>query len=45
MVHRSRSSSLDDEDFDKYADSVPEFLSHVRRHVTAFARTGVAGDL
>ncbi len=45
VVHRSRSSSLDDEDFDKYADSVPEFLSHVRRHVTAFARTGAAGDL
>lgn len=44
-IHRSRSASLDDAEFDKVADTLPEFLEHVRRCVVRFVETGETGDL
>ncbi|MFF8374815.1 hypothetical protein ACF07V_01610 [Streptomyces sp. NPDC015661] len=44
-VHRSRTASLQDAEFDKVADSLPEFLDHIRHHVVRFVETGATGDL
>jgi hypothetical protein len=44
-IHRSRTASLDDAEFDKVADNLPEFLGHLRRCVVRFAETGATGDL
>ncbi|MEU3793919.1 hypothetical protein AB0F07_29635 [Streptomyces fructofermentans] len=44
-IHRSRTASLDSAEFDKVADSLPQFLDHVRRCVVRFVETGETGDL
>ncbi|MFE2316503.1 hypothetical protein ACFXC8_25800 [Streptomyces sp. NPDC059441] len=44
-IHRSRSASLDDAEFDKLADDLPQFLDHIRRCVVSFVETGATGDL
>ncbi|MEV5784627.1 hypothetical protein AB0L42_27005 [Streptomyces sp. NPDC052287] len=44
-IHRSRSASLDDAQFDKVADDLPRFLDDVRRCVVTFVETGATGDL
>ncbi|WP_329043543.1 hypothetical protein OHT61_32425 (plasmid) [Streptomyces sp. NBC_00178] len=44
-IHRSRIASLDDADLDKVADSLPQFLDHVRRSVIRFVETDEPGDL
>ncbi|WP_329042218.1 hypothetical protein OHT61_28850 [Streptomyces sp. NBC_00178] len=44
-IHRSRTASLDDADFDKVADNLPQFLDHVRRSIIRFVETAEPGDL
>ncbi|MGW3661349.1 Tn3 family transposase [Streptomyces sp. NPDC005151] len=44
-IHRSRSASLDDAEFDKVADDLPQFLDHIRRCVVSFVEAGAIGDL
>ncbi|MFB8305927.1 SMI1/KNR4 family protein [Kitasatospora purpeofusca] len=44
-IHRSRTASLDDAEFDKVANSLPEFLDHLRRCIVGFVETGSTGDL
>lgn len=44
-IHRSRSASPDEGEFDRIADGLPQFLDHLRRCVVTFARTGAVGDL
>ena len=44
-IHRSRTASLDDAEFDKVADNLPEFLDHIRRCVVRFVETGATGEL
>ncbi|MFI9724390.1 hypothetical protein ACIHFE_32940 [Streptomyces sp. NPDC052396] len=44
-IHRSRTASLDDAEFDKVTDNLSEFLDHIRRCVVRFAETGATGDL
>jgi hypothetical protein len=44
-VHRSRTASLDEPEFDQVADNLPEFLDRLRHCVLAFAVTGEPGDL
>jgi hypothetical protein len=44
-IHRSRSASLDDAEFDKVADDLPQFLDHIRRCVVSFVEVGAIGDL
>ncbi|MFE3855213.1 hypothetical protein ACFXPN_29275 [Streptomyces griseorubiginosus] len=44
-IHRSRTASMEDAKFDKIADSVPEFLDHMRNCVVRFVRTGATGEL
>ncbi|MFF7275136.1 hypothetical protein [Streptomyces griseorubiginosus] len=43
-IHRSRTASMEDAEFDKIADSVPEFLDHMRNCVVRFVRTGATGE-
>ena len=44
-IHRSRTASLDDGEFDMVADNLQEFLDHMRRCVLRFVETGATGDL
>ena len=43
-IHRSRTASMEDAEFDKIADSVPEFLDHMRNCVVRFVKTGATGE-
>ncbi|MEW2619458.1 hypothetical protein [Streptomyces sp. NPDC048106] len=45
VIHRSRTASLDDAEFDRAADSLPEFLDRIRRRVVRWVETGTVGDL
>lgn len=36
-IHRSRTASLDEAEFDRVADDLPEFLDLLRRFVARFA--------
>jgi hypothetical protein len=38
-IHRSRSASVDDGEFDKIADGLPQFLDAIRRRVVGFVKT------
>ncbi len=42
---RSRSASLDDAEFDKVADGLPQLLDHIRRCGVSFMEAGEIGDL
>lgn len=44
-IHRTRTTSLDDAEFDKVADGLPQFLDHIRCCVVSFVETGAPGDL
>lgn len=44
-IHRSRSASPDEGEFDRIADGLPQFLDRLGRCVVTFARTGAVGDL
>lgn len=43
-IHGSRTASMEDAEFDKIADSVPEFLDHMRNRVVRFVKTGATGE-
>ncbi|MCX5396444.1 SMI1/KNR4 family protein [Streptomyces sp. NBC_00102] len=42
-IHRTRTASLDAEEFDRVADDLPEFLDLLRGAVVRFAETGEPG--
>lgn len=44
-IHRSRTATVDDSEFDRVADNLPDFLDHMRRSVVHFVETGATGDL
>jgi hypothetical protein len=44
-VHRSRTASTDNGEFDRVADDLPQFLDRLRRCVTRFVTTGEPGEL
>lgn len=44
-IHRSRSASLVDAEFDKVAGDLPQFLDRIRRCVVSFVEAGAIGDL
>ncbi|MGQ4432037.1 hypothetical protein [Streptomyces sp. SAS_260] len=44
-IHRSRTAAVDEGQFDRVAEDLPEFLDLVRRSVTRFVETGETGYL
>lgn len=42
-IHRSRTASLDEAEFDRVADNLPQFLDVIRQCVTRFIETGEVG--
>lgn len=44
-IHRSRTASLDEAEFDRVAGGLPEFLDLLRRSVARFVETGEPGCL
>lgn len=44
-IHRSRTAAVDEGQFDKVAEDLPEFLDLIRRSVTRFVETGETGSL
>ncbi|MFJ8827628.1 SMI1/KNR4 family protein [Streptomyces sp. NPDC102467] len=44
-IHRSRTASLDEAEFDRVANDLPEFLDLLRRSVARFVETGEPGYL
>jgi hypothetical protein len=45
VIHRSRTASLDEAEFDRVAEDLPEFLDLIRSSVARFVETGAPGDL
>ncbi|MFF1687709.1 MULTISPECIES: hypothetical protein [unclassified Streptomyces] len=43
-IHRSRSASLDDAEFDRVADDLPQFLDHIRRCVVRATHSFAPGQ-
>jgi hypothetical protein len=44
-IHRSQTASLDEAEFDKVADDLPQFPDHIRRCVVRFVDRGATGNL
>lgn len=45
VIHRSRTASLDEAEFDRVAEDLPEFLGLIRGSVARFVETGEPGYL
>ncbi|MFH8485007.1 SMI1/KNR4 family protein [Streptomyces longisporoflavus] len=45
VIHRSRTASTDGGEFDRIADTLPDFLDLIRRSVVRFVETGEPGCL
>ncbi|MFD9325843.1 SMI1/KNR4 family protein [Streptomyces sp. NPDC060065] len=45
VIHRSRTASLDEGEFDMVAEDLPQFLELIRRSVARFVETGEPGYL